>query len=54
MPVMNGIQACRTIRDLEVRGSLKRYIPIIGVSANVRTEKVQEMRDAGMVNTLSL
>ena len=39
MPIMNGIDASRQIRQMQISGELMRYLPILGVSANVRREK---------------
>ncbi|KAF1343735.1 hypothetical protein BDV97DRAFT_380200 [Delphinella strobiligena] len=52
MPVMDGNSATRAIRDIESKNSLHR-IRIIGVTANVREEQQQQMRDAGMDSVLS-
>ncbi|KAF7596988.1 hypothetical protein BBP40_011354 [Aspergillus hancockii] len=46
MPVMDGNSATRAIRDLEKDSGA--HIPILGVTANVRTEQQAEMLDAGM------
>jgi predicted ATPase/signal transduction histidine kinase/CheY-like chemotaxis protein len=49
MPIMNGIEATKRIRQLEQEGSLKRtHIPIIGVSANAREEFLQKALACGM------
>lgn len=52
MPVMDGNSATRAIRDIESKDSLPR-IRIIGVTANVREEQQQQMREAGMDSVLS-
>jgi CheY-like chemotaxis protein len=36
MPVMNGIEASKKIREMQSAGILTRHLPILGVSANVR------------------
>ncbi|KAL0488846.1 hypothetical protein AKO1_015096 [Acrasis kona] len=51
MPVMNGIEATRRIRQLEQEGGLntkRKHIPIIGVSANARDEFLQKALGCGM------
>ena len=47
MPVMNGLEATRAIRQLEGSENLKR-IPIIGLSANAMSEHEREGLDSGM------
>lgn len=46
MPVMNGLQAARTIRGLK-RGDAKK-IPILAISANTFPEDVEKSIEAGM------
>ena len=46
MPVMNGLEACRTIRELN-RADAKS-IPIAAMSANVLEEDIVRSREAGM------
>ena len=46
MPVMSGIEATRTIRDLE--SEYAKHIPIIGLTANAFESDVQKCLDAGM------
>jgi CheY-like chemotaxis protein/anti-sigma regulatory factor (Ser/Thr protein kinase) len=47
MPVMNGVEATRNIRQLEAESGLPR-IPIIGLSANAMRHQVDEYLTAGM------
>lgn len=47
MPVMNGIECVREVRRLETIGHFTR-IPIIGVTANVRSKQVDDALEAGM------
>lgn len=42
MPIMNGNAATRTIRELERQGKIE-HVPILGVTANVRSEQQAEM-----------
>ena len=53
MPVMNGLTAVAKIRELERVGQLSGYIPIIGVTANVRQQQVQTAMDVGMDDVVS-
>ncbi|KAI5779772.1 hypothetical protein EDC01DRAFT_711209 [Geopyxis carbonaria] len=53
MPVMNGMEACQKIREMEASGELTGHLPILGVSANAREEKVEEMRASGMDDVIS-
>jgi CheY-like chemotaxis protein len=50
MPVMDGLQATKKIREWERNGSLVRHVPIIGVTANARAEQIQTLLVAGMVS----
>lgn len=36
MPILDGISATKTIREMESAGKLRRHLIILGVSANVR------------------
>ena len=47
MPIMDGNTAARKIRELERMGEIG-YIPILGLTANVRDEHQNEMTHAGM------
>ena len=49
MPVMDGLQCTKKIREWEKDGSLERHVPIIGVTANARAEQIQTLLVAGMV-----
>lgn len=46
MPVMDGIEAAKKIRDLPVK--IAKEIPIIAVTANAYQEDIKKTRDAGM------
>lgn len=39
MPVMNGLECVRNIRQLQKEGLVKGHVPVIAVTANVRTEQ---------------
>ena len=49
MPIMDGNTATREIRKLEAKGEIER-VPILGVSANVRSAQQDEMVSSGMVS----
>lgn len=53
MPVLNGVDSTKAIRELEAQGQLDRRIPIIAVSANARAEQIAQYREAGMNDVLS-
>ncbi|KAF8459671.1 hypothetical protein BDZ91DRAFT_462207 [Kalaharituber pfeilii] len=53
MPVMDGNTATRMIRQLEREGQLRKHVPIMGISANARSEQVAEMTKAGMDDVIS-
>ncbi|EIN06939.1 hypothetical protein PUNSTDRAFT_135640 [Punctularia strigosozonata HHB-11173 SS5] len=48
MPVMDGFDATRRIREMEVAGTLKRHLPIVALTANVTSESEEQCRNAGM------
>lgn len=48
MPVMDGLECSRTIRELQQAGHIANHIPIIAVSANARPEQIKIAIDAGM------
>jgi signal transduction histidine kinase/CheY-like chemotaxis protein len=48
MPVMDGNAAAREIRSREKEMGRDKRVPILGVSANVREEQLQEMTKNGM------
>ncbi|KAF2771663.1 hypothetical protein EJ03DRAFT_325315 [Teratosphaeria nubilosa] len=52
MPIMDGNTATRLIRKLEREQVLER-IPILGVTANVRSAQQEGMTDAGMDDVMS-
>jgi CheY-like chemotaxis protein len=52
MPVMDGLECTKKIREWEKDGSLARHVPIIGVTANARAEQIQTLLVAGMVRNL--
>lgn len=53
MPVMNGLTCVRSIRQLQKEGTVKGHVPIIGITANVRLEQLQEAMEAGMDDVMS-
>ncbi|XXH02022.1 hypothetical protein Hte_008387 [Hypoxylon texense] len=48
MPVMDGIEFTREIRKLEAEGRLAGHIPILGVTANVRSKQISGAIEVGM------
>lgn len=53
MPIQDGLTCTRTIRQWEKDGTIKGpKIPIIAVSANARTEQIQEAKAAGCDDVL--
>jgi CheY-like chemotaxis protein len=53
MPVMNGIEAAKRIREYEKSGALLSHIPIIAITANARLEQITVAKDAGMDDVVS-
>lgn len=52
MPIMDGLTACRHIRELESNGVVVRHVPVIAVTANARKEQIETCLAAGMVSSL--
>ncbi|KAI1771018.1 hypothetical protein F4818DRAFT_450106 [Hypoxylon cercidicola] len=48
MPIMDGIEFTREIRKLEREGKLAGHIPILGVTANVRSKQISGAIEVGM------
>jgi CheY-like chemotaxis protein len=48
MPVMDGLTCVRNIRQMQKNGTIQGHIPVIAVTANVRSEQVEIAIDAGM------
>ncbi|KAF1813699.1 hypothetical protein P152DRAFT_289178 [Eremomyces bilateralis CBS 781.70] len=53
MPVMDGLEATKAIRELERKGELLGHVPIIAVTANARSEQVKALLDAGSDDVVS-
>lgn len=52
MPIMDGLQCCRHIRDMERSKSKTNQLPIVAITANVRQEQIDEAWKAGMDDVL--
>jgi CheY-like chemotaxis protein len=50
MPVMDGMECTKAIRRMEAQRQFVEHVPIIGVTANARTEQIEALMDAGMVS----
>ena len=53
MPVLNGIDCTKQIREFEEQGSLTEHLPIIVTSANARPEQIEVACSAGAVSISS-
>lgn len=53
MPVLDGIEATKAIRDIEATSNSKTRIPIIAMTANSACEKAADCEKAGMDGFLS-
>ncbi|KAF2129176.1 hypothetical protein P153DRAFT_376440 [Dothidotthia symphoricarpi CBS 119687] len=53
MPVMDGLTCVRRIRELQQQGVVHGHVPVIAVTANVRSEQVEIAMKAGMDNVIS-
>lgn len=51
MPIMNGLEFAKHVRDLERQGKLPGHLPIIAVTANVRSTHVSVAIESGMVSS---
>jgi len=51
MPVMNGLESTARIRTIE--GPTTTPVPIVGLSGNVRDEKIREAISAGMTEYIT-
>lgn len=52
MPVMNGLECSKRIRELEQEGQITESLPIIAITANVREEQLEQAVAAGMDNVM--
>lgn len=48
MPVMDGLTCARRIRELESTHEILRHIPIIGITANARSDQIASCIESGM------
>lgn len=53
MPVMNGLECTRKIREAESDGCLERHLPIIAVSANARDGQIRFSMECGVDDAIS-
>jgi CheY-like chemotaxis protein len=53
MPVMDGLTCMANIRQLQEEGVVNRHVPVIAVTANVRSEQVATALQAGMDDIIS-
>lgn len=53
MPIMNGLECTRKIRELEKTGSLRGHVPIIAVSANARSAQMDDAMASGMDDAIA-
>lgn len=48
MPEMDGLTCIREIRRREAAGSIISHVPVIAVTANARSEQINNAIEAGM------
>lgn len=53
MPIMDGLTCVANIRKLQEEGVVNRHVPVIAVTANVRSEQVETALQAGMDDVIS-
>lgn len=50
MPVMDGLACTKAIREMEKDGKVIAHVPILGVTANARSEQIDTALEIGMVS----
>jgi CheY-like chemotaxis protein len=50
---MDGLTCVRRIRELQQAKSIRGHIPVIGVTANARTQQIDQAMQAGMDDVVS-
>ncbi|KAH7120745.1 aerobic respiration control sensor protein arcB [Dendryphion nanum] len=53
MPEMDGLTCVGLIRKMEAEGVIRRHVPVIAVTANVRGEQIATARESGMDDVVS-
>jgi PAS domain S-box-containing protein len=53
MPEMDGLTCVKRIREMEQQGELIGHVPVIAVTANVRSEQIATARESGMDDVVS-
>ncbi|TIA42168.1 hypothetical protein D6C78_01249 [Aureobasidium pullulans] len=53
MPVMNGLECARRIREYQRTGEMRSNLPIIAASANARVEQIGMAIEAGMDDSIT-
>jgi CheY-like chemotaxis protein len=48
MPVMDGLEFMKAVREMEDEGTFKGHMPVIAVTANARAEQQASALEAGM------
>jgi signal transduction histidine kinase/DNA-binding NarL/FixJ family response regulator len=48
MPVMDGLTCVKRIRELQREGIIVKHLPVIAVTANVRSEQIAVAKECGM------
>ena len=50
---MDGLTCVRKIRELQAQNSIQGHVPVIGVTANARTQQIDQAMKAGMDDVVS-
>ena len=53
LPIMDGVEACRKIREYENKHPERIQVPIVAVSANTGKEEIKQYITAGMQHVIS-
>ena len=48
MPVLDGLECTKRIRELEATNDIVRHVPIIAITANARDEQVEKAIKSGV------
>jgi CheY-like chemotaxis protein len=53
MPIMNGLEATKCIRQFQADGLLTEHLPIIAITANARSAQITIAKESGMDDVMS-
>lgn len=53
MPIMDGMTCVRRIRELQSEGAITAHVPVIAITANARSQQIDNAMAAGMDHVVS-